>query len=63
MLGNGTGRIERETETRAEGFATVRKKKNGAKGMRARSKKRERDTEEAERNKTSRGVALALSGG
>lgn len=26
VLGNGTRRIERETETRAEGFATARKK-------------------------------------
>lgn len=69
MLGNGTRRIDRERKRErggdggTEGFATVRKKKNRAKEMRARGKKGERDTEETERNKTSRGVALALSGG
>lgn len=39
------------------------KKEQGKRDESAQSKKRERDTEEAERNKTSRGVALALSGG
>lgn len=65
MLGNGTTRIEREERDgdTSRGIRDSEEKKNRAKEMRACGKKRERDTEEAERNKTSRGVALALSGG
>lgn len=58
---NETNR-ERNGDT-SRGIRDSEKKRNRAKKMRACNKKRERDTEGAARNKTSRGVALALSGG
>lgn len=69
-LGNRVRRIVGGAETRIGRLATTRKE-DEAKEKRAESKKRERDTEEVraragketERNKTSRGVAAALSGG